>query len=372
MITYGNYEKANTVEFDFSDGAKVHVKGNMYAFYDVYFYNRQTNQLYSRYRIKNNEWCRCTVSFFVDWEVFVFENSKLWAYQDLNLENKNVLITIDSPALGDNIAWIPYIQEFSTLRKCKTFVATAYNSLLEKSYPELEFIPFGIDVINQFTSYKLGLFLSDEGIDSLKHPKDPRSLPMQKLASDILGLEYREIKPKLNYKYRGEYSNTIVIGPHASKQCKFWNHPTGWDDLVNYLKFKKYEVISVSNQPDNYFKNKLPINAHHIVSSSIDDTIEILLDAKLFIGLGSGLSWLSWALNVPTVLISGFSLPYTEMQSCIRIEAPADKCSGCFNKSRLNRGDWYWCPEHKGSEREFECTKSITPDMVIEKIQDII
>jgi hypothetical protein len=41
-----------------------------------------------------------------------------------------------------------------------------------------------------------------------------------------------------------------------------------------------------------------------------------------------------------------------------------DVCHGCFAKHLFDRGDWNWCPEHKGTERQFECTKSITFDMV--------
>jgi hypothetical protein len=33
-------------------------------------------------------------------------------------------------------------------------------------------------------------------------------------------------------------------------------------------------------------------------------------------------------------------------------------------------GDWYWCPKHKGTERQFECHTSITPEMVLTEIKD--
>ena len=43
-------------------------------------------------------------------------------------------------------------------------------------------------------------------------------------------------------------------------------------------------------------------------------------------------------------------------------------CNGCYNKVRLDAGDWEWCPFHKGTERQFECSKTITPQMVIEAL----
>jgi hypothetical protein len=34
--------------------------------------------------------------------------------------------------------------------------------------------------------------------------------------------------------------------------------------------------------------------------------------------------------------------------------------------------DWYWCPKHKDTERQFECHTSITPEMVFEEIKNWI
>jgi hypothetical protein len=46
-----------------------------------------------------------------------------------------------------------------------------------------------------------------------------------------------------------------------------------------------------------------------------------------------------------------------------------DVCTGCFNKHWLNPGDWEWCPEHKDTPRQFECTKTIKPEQVIKSIK---
>jgi autotransporter strand-loop-strand O-heptosyltransferase len=97
-----------------------------------------------------------------------------------------------------------------------------------------------------------------------------------------------------------------------------------------------------------------------------------IVHASAFIGVGSGLSWLSWALGQKTVLISGFSEPYSEFTDCERIYTPSGNCSGCFNREWLNPGDWEWCPEHKDTPRHFECTKSITPEMVIKSLQKVL
>jgi autotransporter strand-loop-strand O-heptosyltransferase len=96
--------------------------------------------------------------------------------------------------------------------------------------------------------------------------------------------------------------------------------------------------------------------------------------SEFFIGLGSGLSWLAWAVNKHVVMISNFSEDGHEFTgNTTRITNPS-VCNGCWNNPmfKFDKGDWYWCPEHKGTERQFECHKSITPEMVIEKIQHLL
>ena len=98
--------------------------------------------------------------------------------------------------------------------------------------------------------------------------------------------------------------------------------------------------------------------------------MEVMLSCEFFIGVGSGLSWVAWTLGIPTVLISGFSKPISEFggDNVVRI-FNSSVCNGCYNRFRLDAGDWNWCPDQKDTERQFECTKSITSKMVIDAIE---
>ena len=118
--------------------------------------------------------------------------------------------------------------------------------------------------------------------------------------------------------------------------------------------------------------NKIPKGIIQHSSGPIEGVMDEMLKSEAFIGIGSGLSWLSWSLNVPTVLISGFSYKWAEMNDCIRIGAPTGKCEGCFNLIRLDPSDWNWCPDHKDTPRQFECTKSITSEMVIKELEKFL
>jgi autotransporter strand-loop-strand O-heptosyltransferase len=195
---------------------------------------------------------------------------------------------------------------------------------------------------------------------------------MQKMATDILGMDYTEIRPKIKSNPSTVKKKQIAIGIHGTAQSKYWNNPNGWQDVVDWLKGKGYEVKLISREGDGYMGNKHPMGISKLPAGSIEGVIDELKSSEMFIGIGSGLSWLSWGLGVKTVLISGFSYDWAEMRDCIRISPPKGKCEGCFNRLRLDAGDWNWCPDHKGTERQFECTKSITSEMVIKELEKIL
>jgi len=44
-----------------------------------------------------------------------------------NAEGKRVYIAMDSKALGDSLAWIPYVQEFKKQHKCEVISIYLYE-----------------------------------------------------------------------------------------------------------------------------------------------------------------------------------------------------------------------------------------------------
>jgi autotransporter strand-loop-strand O-heptosyltransferase len=115
--------------------------------------------------------------------------------------------------------------------------------------------------------------------------------------------------------------------------------------------------------------NVNPSNVTQFPEGSLQNVIDDLQKCEFFIGLGSGLSWLAWSVGIPVVLISGFSEEWAETKLNTHRIINKNVCHGCFNRHRLDPGDWNWCPEHKGTDRMFECTKTISADEVITKIK---
>ena len=365
----------NKVIIHFVRGPFVEIKGNADAEYRIEFIDRTTGKVLYTGNIKNNMWSKCNIEYFVNWQIKIFENGKLYEEYNYDAKGKRVYIAMDSRALGDTLAWFPYFEEFRKKWGCKLIASTFMNDMFKDEYPDIEFVSPGTGVENIYAMYGVGLYYKENNeYNEYKNPNNFREQTMQKMASDILGLEYKEVRPKIKKRdvKIDKQLKQVCIGVFGTAQSKFWNNPTGWQDVVDWLNNRGYTVKLVSKEGDDYMGNKLPIGIIKHPEGPLELVMDEMKKSKAFIGIGSGLSWLSWALNVPTVLISGFSYDWAEMQDCVRIAAPKGKCEGCFNRIRLDAGDWNWCPDHKGTHKQFECTRTITSDIVIKELEKFL
>jgi autotransporter strand-loop-strand O-heptosyltransferase len=71
-------------------------------------------------------------------------------------------------------------------------------------------------------------------------------------------------------------------------------------------------------------------------------------------------------------MIGGFALPNTEFETPYRV-INYHACVGCWNDPslRFDHKDFLWCPRHKGTPRQFECTSLITAEQVKQAIRRI-
>jgi autotransporter strand-loop-strand O-heptosyltransferase len=338
--------------------------------FKIEFYD-ETGRCHYSNTLPINHWVRLNREYYTKWTAKVWESGTLIYENTLDLKGKRVYISLESSSLGDTLAWVPYIREFKDKHQCDLIVSTFMNHLFIDTYPDIEFVQPGTPVHSLYAMYKIGWFYKDNDFDVARNPNEFKKQPLQKTASDILGLQYKETKPILK-KPKVEKKKKVGIGLHSTCQSKYWNNPTGWQSVVDYLNNLGYEVVLYSRENDGYMGNFHPKGITKFELGSIEKLIEDLPTCEFFIGLGSGLSWLAWSLDLPTILISGFSEEYSETVSNTYRVINKSVCNGCFNNYRLDPSDWNWCPVHKGTERQFECTKQISSQMVIDKINYII
>jgi autotransporter strand-loop-strand O-heptosyltransferase len=369
-------KKRPTAKLNFNniDGMFAEVLGGPDTTYTVRFINMNTNHTEYSANINKNCWAKTAIKYFVNWKIEVTnDKTKEIHTHTLDLQGNRVYISLESKSLGDTIAWFPYVEEFRKKHNCQMICSTFWNKFFKEKYPNIEFVEPGMTVHNLAAMYSIGLFYTEQGeVDTTRHRTNPRKLPLQGIAADILGLEYTEIKPHITHPATEVDDKQVTIAIHSTAQAKYWNNPTGWQEVVDWLISNGYTVKLLSNEGMDYMGNKAPDGVVLHPNSSIEDVMVELKKSKMFIGISSGLSWLSWALNVPTMIISGFTDPINEMSDCIRISAPKQKCSGCWHRHKFNPGDWNWCPDHKGTYRQFECSREITADVVISNLNKFI
>jgi autotransporter strand-loop-strand O-heptosyltransferase len=348
----------NVLINNFIDGPFLEIKGMVEAEYNVEFYDGVDNLSYQT-NIKNNMWTKVNKKYFQNWKIKINDD-----FINYDPTGKKVYISIESKALGDNIAWMPYIEEFRKKWNCNLTVSTFKNELFKNKYKHIEFIEPGKIVNNIYAMYRIGWFY-----DSNLEPEEPNTIPLQKAATNILGLDFKEMKPDIDFNpsKRPIKEKYVCISPYSTAGLKQWNDK-GWNEVIDFLKNKGYSVVNISM--DDY-RNANVIN---IDDKDLKETMNWIHHSEFMIGLSSGLSWLSWALNKHVIMISNFSEENHEFTTnCTRI-VNKSVCNSCWNnpKFKFDKGDWNWCPVWKGTDKQFECHNSITSRMVIEKINELL
>ena len=377
-------EGSYTFNIHFIEGAFVEILGEKSAKFKVEFINQDNSESVYTTEITNNMWTKTAVKYYLNYYIKItnLDTEEIFEHK-YNAENKRVYIHLDSSAIGDTLAWFPYVEEFRKKHNCQVICSTFHNDWFESEYPEIEFIKPGTPATDLYAMYSIGWhYDEDSTINTNFNPNDFRKYGLQECSADILGIDYQEIKPKLSFRktlqigpIEGKY---VVIAPHGSSHAKYWMYPGGWQTIIDYLNDQGYKVVMITQEKlgDDWHDSKLGGTLKGVIDKTgdypLEDRATDMMGAEFFIGIGSGLSWLNWALNKKTILISGFSAPFSEFKDCERVftEAPS-ACNSCYNKTRLDAGDWEWCPEHKGTDRHFECTKTILPSQVAKAIERV-
>lgn len=315
-------------------------------------------------KLKKGMWAKAGKRYLSDYFIEIWDGNELKKSIDVckEFEGKRVFISFDSKSLGDSISWISSCLEFKKKYKCEVIVSTFLNFLFEKAYPELKFVGRGVRVENIVGMFELGWFY-----DKHREPILPSLIPLGAAATNILNLPYVEIPPKLYFEDKGRpyQEEYITISTISTSQLKHWYY---WQDLINYLNSIGYKVVEVSKDPPKYD------NCEYLEDISLQNTMNVIHHSKLFIGLSSGLSWLSWGIGKHVVMISNFTEKDHEFTiNCTRI-IDESICHGCWNnpKFKFDKGNWNYCPEHEDTPRHFECHKLISFEKVKNEVDQVL
>lgn len=363
------------LEFDFNYGIRVNVpEGN----WRVKFIDR--DQCLTLYDAKASATqVTSTKKYYVNFRLEIYKDEKLVLEHDLNLARKNVLIKFPTGILGDVISWFPYAQAFKHAHDCELYCAMdpKMKELFQPAYPELHFIGPEERPDNTYATYYMGIFFPCS--DRVHQPLDFRITGLQKTIPYLLGLKAEEIRPVIlpTSQERSIPEPYVCIAAQSTTQAKYWNNPGGWLKTIKYLKSLGYRVLCI-DQKDCHGSgsrwNTIPYGAEDFTGNQpLTERVNLLYHAEFFIGLSSGLSWLAWAVGKPVVLISGFTLPFNEFYTPYRL-INYHVCNGCWNDATIEfvHSDFAWCPRHKDTDQQYECSRFITPESVNHAIDRLL
>ncbi len=317
--------------------------------------------------------------YYVRFRVEAWQNGESVFVHDYAAADREVLIQFPVGTLGDTIGWFPYAVKFQEKHKCRLTCGMSEKliPLFRDAYPDVTFLTHEeVKPENYYATYCMGLFFDDENF--VHQPCDFHHVGLHRTAGYILGVDPTEVAPRIALAddSRPLAEPYVCIAVQSTTQAKYWNNPYGWQDIVRYLKECGYRVICI----DQKRVHGTGLVWNHIPHGAEDETGDLPLmerarwikHADFFVGLASGLSWLAWCVGTPVVMISGFSHPTTEFDTPYRI-INYHACNSCWSdpKHRFDHKDFLWCPRHKDTPRQFECTRLITVDHVKSVLQRI-
>ena len=132
------------IRYDFAFGYRVKFPpGNKQ--YILRVYDLDSGILLEEHAHKSGDFIIGTNKYYVRYRLEAYVEGKLVFEHDYDCEGKDVCIIIPDGGLGDNLAWLPYLEKFRLVHKAKVtaVIGEWMIRLCQPFYPGLKFIPLG-------------------------------------------------------------------------------------------------------------------------------------------------------------------------------------------------------------------------------------
>ena len=370
-------QEENGVFFDFNFGYRVQCPAGVRC--RVRVYDRESDLLLAEHVTEDGAMIVGERKYYIPYrlEVTRLSDDKVLVDHHFDCAGRPVTIVVPDGGLGDNLAWMPLAEQFR--QKYGADVTCVIGEwlirMIRDQYPELKFVPIGTQppLGGAYACYYCAIFPKDR---KNWRPSDHQNWGMQRSVQLALGVPLEDIKVRLKLDSPRPCPEPFVcISAMATNPAKHWNYPDGWNTVIRWLRSLGYRVFCIDRDKElafgGVFPTAIPAEAEDCTGAKpLVERIAMMQHADFFIGLPSGLSWLAWNCNIPVVMISGFSLEGCEFPTPYRV-TNFKYCHGCWNDSQefFDMTAMVWCPRHRGTPREIECTKMISPKMVMNTIR---
>ena len=219
--------------------------------------------------------------FFINREFELYLDDKLIFHHRYNPKNKTVHFSVLQTGMGDHIALFPCIEEFCRKWKCRaTLDVQPYMQGIVKTY-----FPT-IKCVDKMPPDSYASYFLSPGFSPFFHPTEIRKIPMLTMGNEILNLSRYKKKIYPTTKPRQISDKYVRIAAQTSNTAKDWLNPTGWDEVIDYLKSLGYRVLCIDKnreETDHDMTVKMPVGAEDFTGNiSLIERVNLLAYADFF------------------------------------------------------------------------------------------
>ena len=309
--------------------------------------------------------------YYIHWQIEVFLDGQPVFGHIFDPTGQKIRLFFETYLLGDMQSFLPYIPAARDWYQADVYctINKSMWDICRRLFPELRLRDVAEE--NTYATY----FFSACMDYSAGMPLDGRTVSMIHTGRIILGLPELPQKVPWISGVRQIKEPYVCIGVQASSTAKGWLFPGGWEIVVRYLKELGYRVLCIDR--DKKFEQfgyvlEMPDGAEDFTGERpLLERADMLHFADFFIGLSSGLSWLAYTADCPVIMIAGFTSFWYEFPTPYRVSNRL-ACSGCYNDVRLTWQKNVCARQQRDTEDILQCSKTITPRMVIQAIDRLI
>ena len=165
------------------------------------------------------------------------------------------------------------------------------SPLFADAYPYIRFLDgtAAEEADQYYATYRVGLFFDDAERVPINRLISGMSAciaqPRTSLASILRRPPLKLACPRRGAADREKYA---VIATQATSQCKYWNNPFGWREIIRFLKDAGYRVICIDHKPVNgggIVWNHVPGGAEDMTGLlSLAECVRWIRHAEFFVG----------------------------------------------------------------------------------------
>lgn len=179
--------------------------------------------------------------------------------------------------------------------------------------------------------------------------------PAQAFQLELAVGEAPRARARLILEQAGVRGPFAVLCPFTTRPQKHWFEDR-WSAMAEALHAQGIHPVLAGGPADSEAAQRIAAAAQHLVNLAgrlkLDETVALIADSHLLVGVDTGLTHMGTALRIPTVALFGSTRPY--------LRTPSDKTVVMYDGLACSP-----CRRHPTCGGEFNCMRQFTVERVL-------